>query len=91
MGECEAAGCVELAEGWVLTRLMLPVVRVPVLSITMRLARVRMSSTWPRRSRMPLRVRLAVAEVSAVGVASERAQGQVATSTARVTQKACSG
>ncbi|MNT04484.1 hypothetical protein D3C72_1390630 [compost metagenome] len=70
---------------------MLPVVRVPVLSITMRLARVSTSSTWPRRSSMPLRVRWAVAEVSAVGVASDRAQGQVATSTDRVTQKARSG
>ena len=79
------------ARGITALTVILPRVRVPVLSNTQRSTRARVSSTWPRRIRKPRRRNSALATVRAVGVARERAQGQVTTSTERVTHRAREG
>ncbi|CRQ87724.1 hypothetical protein PAERUG_E16_London_17_VIM_2_04_14_03148 [Pseudomonas aeruginosa] len=65
-----------------------PSVRVPVLSKITVSMWFSPSSTCPRVISRPSLCRLPVAAVSAVGVASDRAQGQVATSSDSTTQKA---
>ena len=65
-----------------------PKVSVPVLSSTTRRARASASSASARVTSSPRRARAAVAAVIAVGVASDSAQGQVTTRTARVVSNA---
>ena len=69
----------------------LPSVRVPVLSkITVSAFNI-FSRTFERVSRMPFFIRALLLAVSATGVARDSAQGQVTTSTERVTHSARSG
>ena len=65
-----------------------PSVSVPVLSKIIWVARASVSRVRPRLIRKPLWARALVALLEAMGVASERAQGQVATSTVSVIQNA---
>ena len=68
-----------------------PCVKVPVLSKAISVNCGSVSKTWACLIKIPRFVRLATAHVRAVGIAKLSAQGQVATSTEIVTQKACSG
>nr|WP_233119887.1 hypothetical protein [Rappaport israeli] len=65
-----------------------PWVRVPVLSKMMCLIWVSLSRVWLSLMRMPWRWALFRAAVRVLGVASERAQGQVATRMASAISKA---
>src|SRR5690554_7568775 len=71
-------------------RLSSPRVRVPVLSNTTVSMVFMDSRVWPRVGRKPSLRRRTVAEVIAVGVASDRAHGQVTTRTDRVISNALS-
>ncbi|VVN22930.1 hypothetical protein PS623_04383 [Pseudomonas fluorescens] len=71
-----------------LRRVRRPSVSVPVLSKITVSIWLRPSSTCPRVTSRPSLCRVPVAVVSAVGVASDRAQGQVATSIASTIQNA---
>src|SRR5210317_1501139 len=68
-----------------------PLVSMPVLSNTNTSAAARVSSTCPRVLSRPNLVKEPIAAVTAVGVASDKAQGQVTTNTARVISKAREG
>ncbi len=87
-GEGQAAIRVEIAQGSTCLSVRRPSVRVPVLSKITVSMWFSPSSTCPRVISRPSLCRLPVAAVSAVGVASDRAQGQVATSSDSTTQKA---
>jgi hypothetical protein len=49
------------------------------------------SKTWPDFIMIPSRLRRVVAQVNAVGVANDKAQGQVTTNTESVIQNASAG
>ena len=68
-----------------------PVVKVPVLSKAKQSIFGIVSITWADFIIMPSRFNRVVAQVKAVGVAKDKAQGQVATNTDKVIQKASSG
>ena len=70
---------------------ILPSVSVPVLSNTKCVAAASVSSAWPRVTSTPRRNSVPVAAVSAAGVASDSAHGQVTTSTATVIHSARDG
>src|SRR5690606_19487905 len=68
-----------------------PQVKVPVLSKITRLIWFSVSITWPRVTKKPWRRILVVAALNAAGIANASAQGQVTTSTDKVTQSARAG
>ena len=79
------------AKGFIWASCIIPVVSVPVLSKTTSVACASTSMACPRVTSRPSRASRPDAIVNATGVASDKAHGQLTTSTATVTGNAIAG